>query len=837
MSDTPDLPDDDAALGDDADDETVVPEGAVAQASIEPIEIQDEMERSFLDYAMSVITARALPDARDGLKPVHRRILWGMEDLGARPNRAHMKCARVTGDVMGKYHPHGDGAIYDALVRMAQDHSLRHPLVDGHGNFGSPDWPAAAARYTECRLSQLANFMLADIDENTVDFIENYSGEFSEPAVLPSRFPNLLVNGSQGIAVGMATNIPPHNLGEAIDAVTHLIENPEATPDDLMAFVTGPDFPTGGLILGRAGILDAYRTGRGSIKMRAKAEIEERKNGTFIVVTELPYQASPNAILTKVAELAESKELDGIADANNESSGNETKIVFKLKRDANANVVLNNLYKYTPLQTSFGVNMVALVDGVPRTLNLVQMLSAYIDHQVEVITRRSQFRLDKAQARAHIVEGLIKALDMIDEIIATIRASDDKPAARVALMAAPFEFSEVQAEHILDMTLSRLTRLGRSELDSEMEKLRATIAELESILGDRGKLMEVIKTEMAEVRAKFATPRKAEITFDPGDLNNLDLIDDEELVVTLSAKGYVKTVSADAFRTQSRGGRGIAGTKLRDDDYVTHIVTTTAHAYLLFFSNRGRVYRLRAHEIPMKERTARGTAIVNLLPLAPGEHIQAIIDTRDYESHRYLFFATKRGQVKKTKFTEYDSSLRAGLIAINLREDDELVRVIPTNGGGDIFMVSKNGMAIRFSEDDVRSMGRAAAGVRGMKLKEGDAVVSVDGVTDDSDLLIVTESGYGKRTKVERFSRIGRGGQGVRGIKLTAKRGGVAAAFMVNLDDEIIMISSGGVTNKIGVRGISSQGRDATGVRVMNLDDGQYVAAVAPVLSTDDTEA
>jgi DNA gyrase subunit A len=812
-------------------------DGGLDAAGIEPIEIQTEMERSFLDYAMSVIVSRALPDVRDGLKPVHRRILWGMQDVGARSDRPHMKCARVTGDVMGKYHPHGDGAIYDALVRMAQDHSLRHPLVDGHGNFGSPDWPAAAARYTECRLSQLANHMLADIDENTVDFVDNYSGEFTEPAVLPSRFPNLLVNGSQGIAVGMATNIPPHNLGEAIDAVSHLIENPEATPDDLMQFVTGPDFPTGGLILGRAGILDAYRTGRGSIKMRAKAEIEERKNGTYIVVTELPYQASPNAILTKVAELAESKELDGIADANNESSGNATKIVFKLKRDANANVVLNNLYKYTPLQTSFGVNMVALVDGVPRTLNLVQMLSAYIDHQVEVITRRSQFRLDKALARAHIVEGLLKALDMIDEIIALIRASDDKPAARVGLMAAPFEFSEVQAEHILDMTLSRLTRLGRSELDNEMEKLRATIAELEAILGDRGKLMEVIKAEMAEVRSKFATPRKAEITFDPGDLNNLDLIDDEELVVTLSAKGYVKTVSADAFRTQSRGGRGVAGTKLRDDDYVTHIVTTTAHAYLLFFSNRGRVYRLRAHEIPMKERTARGTAIVNLLPLAPGEHIQAIIDTRDYESHRYLFFATKRGQVKKTKFTEYDSSLRAGIIAINLRDDDELVRVIPTNGGGDIFMVSKNGMAIRFSEDDVRSMGRAAAGVRGMKLKEGDAVVSVDGVTDDSDLLIVTESGYGKRTKVERFSRIGRGGQGVRGIKLTAKRGGVAAAFMVNLDDEIIMVSSGGVTNKIEVRGISSQGRDATGVRVMNLDDGQYVAAVAPVLSTDDTEA
>ncbi|HUS61535.1 MAG TPA: DNA gyrase subunit A [Acidimicrobiales bacterium] len=811
-------------------------DGSTAVAGIEPIEIQEEMERSFLDYAMSVIVARALPDVRDGLKPVHRRILWGMHDVGARSDRPHMKCARVTGEVMGKFHPHGDGAIYDALVRMAQDFSLRHPLVDGHGNFGSPDHPAAAARYTECRLAALANQMLADIDENTVDFAENYSGEFTEPSVLPSRFPNLLVNGSQGIAVGMATNIPPHNLGEAIDAVTHLIDNPESTPDDLMQFVTGPDFPTGGLILGRAGILDAYRTGRGSIRMRARAEIEERKNGTFIVVSELPYQASPAAILTKVAELADSRELDGVADANDESAGNTTKIVFKLKRDANANVVLNNLYKHTTLQTSFGVNMVALVDGVPRTLNLVQMLQAYIDHQVDVITRRSEFRLKKAQDRAHIVEGLIKALDMIDAIIALIRGSDDKAAARQGLMAEPFSFSEVQAEHILDMTLSRLTRLGRTELDNEMAKLRETITELQSILDDPTKLRGVIKSEMAEVRDKFATPRKCEITFDPGDLNNLDLIDDEELIVTLSAKGYVKTVSADAFRTQSRGGRGVAGTKLRDDDYVTHIVTTTAHAYLLFFSNRGRVYRLRAHEIPMKERTARGTAIVNLLPLAPSEHIQAIIDTRDYESHRYLFFATKQGQVKKTKFTEYDSSLRAGLIAINLRDDDELVRVIPTNGDADIFMVSKNGMAIRFKEDDVRAMGRAAAGVRGMKLKEGDVVVSVDSVSDDSDLLLVTESGYGKRTKVERFSRIGRGGQGVRGIKLTAKRGGVAAAFMVNLDDEIILISSGGVTIKTEVRGISSQGRDATGVRVMNLDDGQYVAAVAPVLSTDDTE-
>jgi DNA gyrase subunit A len=819
-------------------DVTPPDDGSTAIAGIEPIEIQEEMERSFLDYAMSVIVSRALPDARDGLKPVHRRILYGMYDVGARSDRTHMKSARVTGDVMGKYHPHGDASIYDALVRMAQDFSLRHPLVDGHGNFGSPDHPAAAARYTECRLAPLANVMLDGIDENTVDFADNYSGEFTEPTVLPSRFPNLLVNGSQGIAVGMATNIPPHNLGEAIDAVQHLIDNPEATPDDLMEFVKGPDFPTGALILGRAGIMDAYRTGRGSIKMRARAEIEERKGATYIVVSELPYQASPNNILAKIADLVGNKELEGIADINDDSSGITTKISIKLKRDANANVVLNNLYKYTPLQTSFGVNMVALVDGIPRTLNLVQMLQAYIAHQVEVITRRSQFRLDKRKSRAHILEGLIKALNVIDEIIALIRASEDKSAARNGLMAEPFEFSEEQAEHILDMRLSQLTRLARVDLEAELNKLREEIAELEAILNDDAKLRSVIKDELAVVRDKHAQPRRSEITFDPGDMNNLDLIDDEELVVTLSAKGYIKTIQFDAFRTQSRGGRGVAGTKLRDDDYVTHIVTTTAHAYLLFFSNRGRVYRLRAHEIPMKDRTARGMAIVNLLPLAPDEHIQAIIDTRDYESHKFLFFATRLGQVKKTKFTEYDSSLRAGLIAINLRDGDELVRVIPTNGGDDIFMVSKQGMTIRFSEDEVRPMGRSAAGVRGMKLKtdSDDAVVSVDVARDDADILIVTESGFGKRTKLERFNQQGRGGQGVRGMKLTAKRGGVVSAFMAGLDDDIIVIASGGTVIRMPVRDISSQGRDATGVRVMNLDDGQTVASVAPVLASDEAE-
>jgi DNA gyrase subunit A len=789
---------------------------------------------------MSVIVQRALPDVRDGLKPVHRRILWGMHDIGARPDRPFMKCARVTGEVMGKYHPHGDGAIYDALVRMAQDFSLRHPLVAGHGNFGSPDYGPAAARYTECRLAPLAQQMLADIDEETVDFNDNYSAEFTEPSVLPSRFPNLLVNGSQGIAVGMATNIPPHNLGEVIDATTHLIDHPDATPDDLMQFVQGPDFPTGALILGKGGIMDAYRTGRGSIRLRAVAEIEESaRGGDRIVISELPYQVGPNAVLTKISELVSSREIDGIADANEESAGDQTRIVITLKRDAPALVILNNLYKRTPLQTSFAVNTVALVDGVPRTLNLQQALSHYIDHQVEVITRRSEYRLAKARARAHIVEGLLKALDMIDEIIATIRASDDKAAAIEALMAKPFEFSEEQANHILDMTLSRLTRLGRAQLEEEMQKLRETIAELEAILADRAVLLGVIKTELAEIKERFADERRSKITYDPGDIDIEDLIDDEDLVVTMSAKGYVKTVSADSFRSQGRGGRGVAGAKLRDEDYIAHIITTTAHAYLLFFSNLGRVYRLKAHEIPMKERTARGTAIVNLLPLQPEEHIQAIIDTRDYESNQYLFFATKLGQVKKTRFTEYDSSLRAGIIAINLRDGDELVKVIPCNDGDDIFMVSAGGMTVRFAQDDVRAMGRSAAGVRGMKLKSGadDEVVSCDVAKDDATILIVTDAGYGKRTKLEHFTRKNRGIQGVKGIKLTAKRGRVVAAFMVTLEDEIFVIASGGTVIRMPVRDISSQGRDATGVRVMNLDEGQSVAAVAPVLQSEDDTA
>ncbi|MCB9381824.1 MAG: DNA gyrase subunit A [Acidimicrobiaceae bacterium] len=828
MSDTPTPP---------TDGENNGPDGP--GDAIQPIQLQDEMERSFIDYAMSVIMSRALPDVRDGLKPVHRRIIWDMDQQGFRPNRSHVKCARVTGDTMAKYHPHGNSAIYDALVRMAQPFSLRHPLIDFHGNYGSPDFGAAAERYTECRLDPLAMQMLADIDEDTVDMLPNYDNTTEEPAVLPARFPNLLVNGSQGIAVGMATSIPPHNLGEVIDATIHLIDHPGAGPDDLMQFVKGPDFPTGGSILGRAGILDAYRTGRGSIKMRATATIEEGRRGQMqIVVTELPYQTSCSAIAGRIQELVDSGDLDGIADVNDGSAGGKTNLVVTLKRDANANVVLNNLYKLTQLQTSFPVNMVALVHGVPRTLNLVQALEGYVEHQVDVITRRTQFRLDKAKRREHILEGRIKALNVIDEIIALIRASDDTAAAKAGLMAEPFEFTEIQATDILEMRLGQLTRLSRIDLETELQDVRARIVELQGILDDPEVLRGVIKTELTAIRAEFATPRRCTIDlFAAGEMSIEDLTEDKELVIVMTEAQYVKAVPASSFKTQGRGGRGVSGAKLKTDDIVRHVIFTTAHAYLLFFSNRGKVYRLRALEVPERERTAKGIPIVNLLPLQAGETIQAIIDTRDFAGERYLFFATRQGTVKKTAFNEYDSSRRDGLIAINLRDKDELVRVIETTGGDDIFIVSRKGMTIRFNEDEVRPMGRAAAGVRGMKLKPGDEVVSVDVARDDVAMLMVTEAGYGKRTEPDRFNVQGRGGQGVIGIRLTGKKGHVVAAFMVGPEDEIVAVSSGGVTIRMAVGDISSQGRDATGVRVMSLDDGQTVASVAPILASDDDVA
>jgi DNA gyrase subunit A len=1228
---------------------------------IQPIPLHDEMETSFLEYAMSVIMSRALPDVRDGLKPVHRRIIWDMEEQGFRPDRGHVKCARVSGDTMARFHPHGDSAIYDALVRMAQPFSLRHPLIDFHGNYGSPDFGPAASRYcvtgdtrvrladgssrriadlvdlpddsereidvdvldkdgksvhasrafnsgvhptkrittssgfslrgshnhlvlclvpvagvpmfqwlqldevtegtvvcvarnawrdvvptaresllgtlagawvsegwasaeragfnntdrsyfdqvlfaydqivggaryvstrttrvdrrpiheldvhdmsafeasplaelvgvrsadkfvpecvwnggwgvkraflmacfegdggprrapsgftihystyserlgrelqellaefgviatrkqyrrpsgavehrliisglrnvrafavrigfletkqamlqelvsqapqrphrlsadhvpyvadyvrsalpfdtrgsgrkwltthnfdrverweserlrildrikddeiirtilpimdagyrfeeitsiveeepaavyslrvdsddhsflaggfvnhnTECRLDALAMQLLADIDEDTVDMAPNYDGTTEEPIVLPARFPNLLVNGSQGIAVGMATNIPPHNLGEVIDAVVHVLDHPDATPDDLMAHVKGPDFPTGASILGRAGIIDAYRTGRGSVKMRATATIEEARNGRMqIVVTQLPYQTSCSSIAARIQDLVDSGDLDGIADVNDNSSGGDTNLIITLKRDANANVVLNNLFKLTQLQSTFSINMVALVDGVPRQVNLRDALVAYVAHQVDVITRRSEFRLDKARRREHVLEGRIKALNVIDEVIALIRASDDVAAAREGLMAEPFEFTEVQANDILDMQLRQLTRLSRIDLERELESVREQITELLAILADPELLNAVIKDEILAIKDEFATPRVCEITFDEGEMSIEDLVDDKELVVVMTEAQYVKSVPAGSFKTQGRGGRGVSGGRMKADDIVRHVIFTTAHAHLLFFSNLGKVYRLRALDLPERDRTAKGMPIVNLLPLQPDERIQAIIDTRDFAGERFLFFATRNGTVKKTAFDAYDSSRRDGLIAINLRDDDELVRVIETSGADDIFMVSRNGMTIRFDENDVRPMGRTAGGVRGMKLKNADdRVVSVDVARDDTAILMITDGGFGKRTQLDRFNRQGRGGQGVRGIKLTGKKGAVMAAFMVGLDDEIVAVSSHGITIRLAVREISSQGRDATGVRIMNLDDGDVVGSVAPILATDD---
>ncbi|HEX9684160.1 MAG TPA: DNA gyrase subunit A [Acidimicrobiales bacterium] len=811
-------------------------EDATGVVGIADIEIQEEMERSFLDYAMSVIVSRALPDARDGLKPVHRRILWGMHDLGARPDRPTVKCAKVTGEVMGNYHPHGDTAIYDALVRMGQTFSLLHPLVHPKGNFGSPDDPPAAARYTECRLSPMAMEMLAGIDEDTVDMVENYSGDRHEPTVLPSRLPNLLVNGSQGIAVGMATNIPPHNLREVIDATVHLLEHPDASVGDLMAYIGGPDFPTGAQILGRRGIGDAYLTGRGSIKMRAVCDIEEGPRTSRIVVTELPYQVSVGQVVVKIKELVDRKEVEGIRDLNDESAGGKTRLVIDLKKDAPANVILNNLYKRTPLQTSFGANMVALVDGVPRTLDLAHMLRAYVDHQREVVRRRSEFRLRKAGDRAHIVEGLLKAIDAIDAIIALIRGSDDRAAARTGLMAEPFEFTEVQANHILDMPLGRLTRLGRSDLNEELEQLRATIAELEAILGDDAKLRAVIADELGAIRAEFGRDRRTDLQHDPGEFDIEDLIDDEELVFTLTRGGYVKTTPIEDFRTQGRGGVGVRGAALKDGDVVERLLSTSAHAYLLFFTTRGRVYRRKAHQIPLKERTARGTALVNLLQLEAGEEVSAVIDTRDYETNPYLVFVTRNGKVKKSRFSDYDSS-RDGLWAIRLEAGDELVRVVQTAGNDHVLLVTAKGQGMRFDESEARPMGRVAAGVRGVRFKhDDDRVVSAVVIPGGSggEMLAVSTEGYGKRTDCNLFDAKHRGGMGVRAFKITEAKGEVASAFLVEPDDEIFIINSSGTMIRTAAAAVSTQGRDASGVRVMSLDDDETVAAVAKVLLADE---
>jgi DNA gyrase subunit A len=795
---------------------------------VDIIEIEREMQDSFLEYAMSVIVSRALPDVRDGLKPVHRRILYSMHDTGIRSNTPYRKCARVVGDVMGWFHPHSNDAIYDALVRLGQDFASRYPLISPQGNFGTVDDPPAAMRYTECRMAPLAEQLLESIDEDTVDFTDNYSGERQEPTVLPARFPNLLINGSTGIAVGMATNIPPHNLGEVTDAVLHVLDHPDAMPNDLLKFVKGPDFPTGAYIVGTQGIKDALLTGRGSVKMRAVAEVEEiRKGRTGIVITEIPYQVSRDRIMEKIADLVRDKKVEGIADLRDESDRDGTRLIIELRKNAQPNVVLNQLWKNTQLQESFGVNMVALVDGVPRTLNIAELVGYFIDHQMEVVERRTNFRLEKAQARLHIVAGLLIALDNIDAVIAVIKASEDNDAARLALMEQ-FALSEIQAQHILDMPLKRLTALETNKLREEQDELNKTIKFLNGLLKSPKKRRDLIGKELAEVRDKFASPRRSRIIPDEGDMSLEDLIADEELVVTLTAGGYVKSVSASSYRRQGRGGRGVKAAKLSEDDLVTTVLHTTAHAYLLFFSNRGKVYRIKAHELPRKERTAQGTLIHAVLPLEPEERIESVIDTRDYETFRYLVMATKNGQVKKTKFSDYDSR-NAALIAIKLGRGDEVVAVRATTGENDVLLFTEKGQGIRFGEADIRPTGRDTMGVKGVKLRKGDTVVALVSDEEGDDVLVVSGGGYGKRTPVEEFPKQKRAGMGVKAIKLTAARGHLVAARAVSDSSEVFVISSDGVVIRTEAGSVSRQKRDATGVKVMNLPKGAKVTAMALV--------
>ena len=803
------------------------------EPQIRPIEIEREMEDSFLEYAMSVIVSRALPDVRDGLKPVHRRILYAMFDAGIRPGTPFRKCARVVGDVMGWYHPHSNDAIYDALVRLGQDFSTRYPLIDPQGNFGTVDDPPAAMRYTEARLAALAMHLVDGINEETVDFADNYSGERQEPTVLPSRFPNLLVNGSTGIAVGMATNMAPHNLTEVVDAVLHAIDHPDATAEDLAEFVKGPDFPTGAYIVGNKGVRDALLTGRGSVKMRAVTDVVEmQRKKLAIVVSEIPYQVSRDRIMSKIADVVRNKAVTGISDLRDESDRDGTRLVIELKKDANPQVVLNQLYKHTQLEENFAVNSVALIDGVPKTMNLAELVHHYIAHQLEVIERRSQFRLRKAEERAHIVAGLLIALDNIDEVVKIIRGSEDVETARRTLIER-FDLSEVQANHILDMPLRRLTALETEKLREEYDQLQATIEELNAILSSEDKRRKVVADELSEIRDKFGDERRSRIIPDDGELSLEDLIADEDLVVTITSAGYVKSVLAKSYRTQGRGGRGVRGQQLRDDDVITRVLHTSSHAYLLFFTNRGKVYRIKAHQLPRKDRTAKGVLVQSVLPMDPDERVEAIIDTRDYETMRYLVAFTRLGQVKKTKFSEYDSR-NSVLVAINLQEGDEVVAVRATTGDAELMMLTRDGQGIRFSEGDVRPTGRDTQGVRGIRLREGDEVVAAAIVDEGEDILLLTSGGYGKRTKMSAFNRQNRGGLGVKAMKLTRVRGHLVAARAVDPSDEIFITSSDGIVIRQSVGEISRQGRPATGVKVMNVAKGAELSAVALVPREDD---
>ena len=793
-----------------------------------PVQIVQEMKNSYIDYAMSVIVMRALPDVRDGLKPVHRRILYAMHEAGMAPNKPYKKSARIVGEVLGKYHPHGDSSVYDATVRLAQDFSTRYMLVDGHGNFGSIDGDSAAAmRYTEVRMSRAAEAMLADIEKDTVTFVPNYDESLKEPSVLPSKIPSLLVNGSSGIAVGMATNIPPHNMGEVIDAIVMKIDNPDVTIPELMTKLKGPDFPTGAMILGRDGILQAYMTGRGTVKMRAKSNIEKMSNGKYrIVVSEIPYQVNKARLIEKIAELVRDKQVEGITDLRDESDRKGMRIVIELRRDVNADVVLNQLYKHTQLQESFGIIMLALVDGHPRVLNLDQVLHYYIKHQEDVITRRTRFELAKAKARAHILEGLRIALDHIEAVIALIRASKTADEARTGLMEA-FGLSEKQAQAILDMRLQRLTGLERDKIEEEFQALVEQIAWLESVLADEGKVLGIIKEELLEMKRKFGDDRRTTITDDTSDISNEELIAVEDIVLTLTHGNYIKSMPVSTYRSQKRGGRGVTGMGTKEEDFVEHMFITTTHHNILFFTNRGRMYRIKGYDIPSAGRTARGTAIVNLLELEKDEKISAVIPVKEFRDDRYLFMATKGGIVKKTQLTEYDSNRKGGLIAISLDDDDDLIDVKLTDGAQDVIIGTQEGVAISFPEDNVRAMGRNTRGVRGIKLEDGDIVIGMDTLKANCEVLSVTSEGFGKRTNCNEYRRQARGGKGIINMKVTEKTGKVVGIKVVHAGQEMMLISTEGIVIRINVDEISVISRNTQGVKVMRTDSNDRVAALA----------
>ncbi|GFR35078.1 DNA gyrase subunit A [Thermobrachium celere] len=797
------------------------------------VDIKDEMKKCYIDYAMSVIVGRALPDVRDGLKPVHRRILYSMHELGLYPDKQYRKSARIVGDVLGKYHPHGDSAVYEAMVRLAQDFSTRYPLVDGHGNFGSIDGDGAAAmRYTEARLSKISMELLRDINKDTIDFTDNFDGTEKEPTVLPSRFPNLLVNGSSGIAVGMATNIPPHNLGEVIDAIVYLIDNPDVTVKDLMTKVKGPDFPTAGIILGKEGIRQAYETGRGRITVRAKAEIEEEKGKHRIIVTEIPYQVNKAKLIEEIAELVKDKKIDGISDLRDESDREGMRIVIELKRDANPNVVLNLLYKHTKMQDTFSVIMLALVEGEPKILNLKEVLTHYLDFQKVVIKRRTKYELDKAEARAHILEGLKIALDNIDEVINLIRASKTVEDARNGLMAR-FGLSEKQAQAILDMRLQRLTGLERDKIEQEYEELIKTINRLREILANERLVLNIIKDELIEIKEKYSDERRTKIVNSTEEINIEDLIQEEEVVITITHAGYVKRIPIDTYKSQKRGGKGIQGITTREDDFVENIFITSTHNNILFFTNLGRAYKLKAYEIPEAGRTARGTNIVNILPLSPRERIQAVIAIKEFDEDKFIFFATKNGIVKKTSLSEFSSIRRSGLNAINLKVDDELIGVKLTDGNSKITIVTQNGYSITFEENDVRCMGRTAAGVRGITLRDNDVAVAMDVFEEDADLLVVSENGYGKRTPCAEYSVQNRGGKGLITYKVTEKTGHIVGAKTVKDKDEIMLINSNGVIIRLEVAQISRTSRNTMGVTLMKTDGNEKIVSIAKIINED----